>query len=248
MARETATSVHRFESAGTTLHAVIAGEGRPLVVLHGGLADHHASLHLALPLTAAGFRLVLPDLRGSGRSVYSGALSWDLLADDLDALLRSLGLERASIAGISSGSGVAVRFALRHPERVAKLGIVSPVYAGAEIGLSAEQRATFQHMNAFGQQTLVDGIQALHPLFETLPAEIRTQARAIADTFDPASVAATTAFLAAGEQPFESLAELSGIRAEAILVPGDDALHPAAVSSAYAETLPNCRIGSLSEL
>ena len=248
MVRETATSVHRFDSAGTPLHAVIAGEGRPLVVLHGGLADHHASLHLALPLTAAGFRLVLPDLRGSGRSVYAGALSWDLLADDLGALLRSLGLERASIVGVSSGSGVAVRFALRHPEHVAKLGIVSPVYAGAEIGLRPEQRAAFDHMNTFGQQTLVDGIQALHPLFQNLPDEIRTQARAIADTFDPASVAHTTAFLASGEQPFQSLAELKGIRAETILVPADDALHPAAVSSAYAETLPHCRIAPLSEL
>src|SRR5678816_2376990 len=97
-----------FEHAGANLYAVASGHGRPIILLHGGLATHLACWVFAAPL-AGRFRLITPDLRASGRSIYREALSWDQLADDIAALIDHLGYERAVIGGVSFGAGVAVR-------------------------------------------------------------------------------------------------------------------------------------------
>lgn len=227
-----------YESAGTRLFAVERGRGEPVVFLHGGLADHQASW-FRMGSLAASHRLVMPDVRGAGRSRYAGELHWDLLADDVAALLRHLGLERAIVGGVSAGSGVALRVALRHPGRVRALLLVSPVFAGAaDASLMAASRTAMARMDEAGQRTLIEGIEAIHPLFEPLPPAIRDVALAMASRFDPASVAATTRFLASGAQPFERLDELAALSMPAIVVPGTDPEHPAAIAGLYARTLP----------
>ena len=60
--------------------------------------------------------------------------------------------------------------------------------------------------------------------------------------FDVASVAATARFLASGAQPFAALDELATITAPALVVPGEDATHPAALAGRYAEHLVDCRV------
>jgi pimeloyl-ACP methyl ester carboxylesterase len=72
-----------FEHGGTRLFAVESGRGRPIIFLHGGLSNHLASLGVVRALIPE-YRVIMPDLRGSGRSVNAGRLSWDDLADDLD--------------------------------------------------------------------------------------------------------------------------------------------------------------------
>jgi pimeloyl-ACP methyl ester carboxylesterase len=142
--------------------------------------------------------LITPDLRGSGRSVFAGTLDWDLLADDLAAVLRALGISRAAIGGVSFGAGCAVRFALRHPAMTTALLVLNPAFAGADVGLTPAQSAAMRAMATAGERALVTGISALYPLLETLPVGMRERARATIDTYDPASVAATTAFMASG--------------------------------------------------
>jgi len=233
---------HWFESEGTRLYAVEHGCGQPIVFLHGGLADHRAAIH-AVGQLGASFRLITPDLRGSGRSRDAGPLSWDRLADGVAALLDRLELERAVIGGTSAGSAVALRFALQRPKRCAGLVLVSPVYPGVELGLAEAPRLAMQSMNAYGQRALREGIEALFPLFEALPEAIRERALAMVASFDPASVAATTRLLASGEQPFASLLELRRIEVPTLVVPGVDPQHPAEVASLYAANIPDCRLG-----
>src|SRR2546423_11819447 len=136
---------------GANLFAVDDGTGRPIVLPHGGLANHVACRRFGAPL-ADRFRIVTPDVRGAGRSHFGGALSWDLLADDVAALVRHLGVERAVIGGISAGAGIAVRVALRHPDVVDKLIVLTPAFAGAEVGLTPAQAAAMKVMNDFGQR------------------------------------------------------------------------------------------------
>src|ERR1700682_6662463 len=95
-----------FESAGARLFAVEDGGGRALVMLHGGMATHLASLPLILPLIPP-YRVIAPDLRGSGKSWSRGPLSFDQLADDVEALLDHIGADRVVVGGVSGGSGVA---------------------------------------------------------------------------------------------------------------------------------------------
>jgi 3-oxoadipate enol-lactonase len=228
-----------FESKGRVLFACEQGAGTPLVFLHGGLADHRAALQRVGPLAAA-HRLVTPDMRGSGRSHFAGELSWDLLADDLAALLGHLELDGAIVGGTSMGSGAALRFALRHPQLTRGLLLHAPVYAGGALGLNPAQRAAMAAMNEHGKRARLVGMEALRPLFERLPEAVRERALAMMLSFDPASVAATTRFLASGRQPFEELSELSAVAAKTLLVCDDDPEHPAELCRLYAAQLPDC--------
>ena len=230
-----------FESEGTRLYAAASGTGVPVILLHGGLANHLACRVFAAPL-AQRFRLITPDLRASGRSVYGGPLTWNQLADDVAALIRHLGLTRAVIGGVSAGAGCAVRVALRHPELTAALVVLHPAFAGADVGLTPAQQAAMDAMDAAGSRAVTEGVGVLMPLFERLPPPVRERARAVAATYDAASVAATTRFLASGAQPFATAAELAAIAAPTLLVPGVDPYHPAEVAERYRRHLPRCTV------
>lgn len=223
--------------AGATLFAVERGRGRPVVFCHGGLADHRAAL-LRVGSLADAHRLIAPDLRGAGRSHFAGELTWELLADDLAAMLDHLELARAVVGGTSAGSAVALAFARRHPQRAQALLIVSPVYPGDDRGLLPAQTAAMQRMHAHGRRAPTEGIAAIFPLFAALPPEIRDVALAMAASFDPASVAATTRFLAGGVQPFTRLADLRDLAMPALVVPGTDPEHPAGLALEVARALP----------
>lgn len=225
-----------FEADGARLFALEVGDGHPVVFVHGGLADHRAALFRVGQL-AGTHRLVTPDLRGSGRSVHAGGLRWDRLADDVAALLEHLGLERAVVGGTSMGSAVALRFALRHPRRLQGLVLMSPVYPGADRPLSEAVTVAMQTMKEAGERALDHGIEALRPLFETLPPPIRDVAIEMMLGFDAASVAATTRFLALNQQPMESVRELESIDVPVMVLPGIDPQHPAEVASLYTEHL-----------
>lgn len=236
-----------FEREGTRLFAVEDGEGRPIVMLHGGMASHVASLPLIAPLSLR-YRVLAPDVRGNGKSWYGGPLTFDQLADDVEALLDQIGADQAVVGGVSGGSGAALRFALRHPSRTAGLVLVKPVYAGEERGYTEAQKQTFAMMDAVASRSLDEGIQVLRPLYANLPPEIREKALAMLDGFDAASVVTTSRFIASGAQPFTSAADLKSLSMPTLLIRGDDALHPPEISDLYAENIPNCSIAPASTL
>ena len=235
-----------FESCGVKLFAVESGQGRPLLLLHGGLATHQAVRLFAAPLSAD-YRLITPDLRASGRSHFAGELGWDLLADDVVALARHLGLDRAVIGGISFGAGVAIRVALRHPQLVERLVLLHPAFGGAELGLTDAQWRAMRAMDAVGSRVVADGIAAMFPLFDALPIAIRERARALVATYDPASVATSTRFMASGAQPFARGEELVAIDAPTLVVPGLDPEHPVEVARVFAQ-IPRATIAETTDI
>jgi proline iminopeptidase len=102
----------------------VVGKGAPLVALHGGFGlDHSYFLPWLEPLSA---QLVLPDLRGCGRSPRDGIEEADFpaLSNDLEELRMQLGHERWTVLGHSFGSYVALDYARRYPARVEKLVVV----------------------------------------------------------------------------------------------------------------------------
>jgi pimeloyl-ACP methyl ester carboxylesterase len=234
-----------FEGEDVRLYAVEDGNGPVIVMLHGGMANHLAALPLIAPLSPR-YRVVAPDLRGSGRSLSAAPLSFARLGRDIELLLDHLGAKRAVVGGISSGSGIALCFALRHPDRTAGLVVVKPIYAGTERGYSAEQKATFTMMDAVAGRALAEGVQALRPLYANLPPATRDKALAMLEGFDAASVLATSHFIASGAQPFASGADLRALRVPTLLVRGDDVMHPAEVADLYAANIPNCTVAEAS--
>lgn len=230
-----------IERGGTQLYAVERGAGTPVVLFHGGLATHLACWLYATPL-ATQFRVITPDLRGSGRSHVAEPLSWDVLADDVVALLDHLGIERAVVGGSSFGAALGVRVALRHPARVAGLLVLNPAYGGAELGFTPAQWAAMTAMEAAGSRCVAECLEVLLPLFDALPEQMRERARALVRTYDPASVATSTRFMASGAQPFESGRDLAAITAPALLTPGLDATHPPEVTEVFRRHLPRCTV------
>ena len=176
-------------------------------MLHGGMANHLAALPFIAPL-AERYRIVAPDLRGSGKSWHGRPLTFDQLVDDIELLLDHLGVRQAVVGGVSSGCGVALRFALRHPGRTLGLVLVRPISAGEARGYTEDQKATFDSMNAIASRALEEGVRVLRPLYANLPAGVPDRALAMVEDFDPASVVATSQFLASGTQPFTAAAEL----------------------------------------
>lgn len=233
-------------SDGTRLFAIERGHGPALILLHGGLADHRACSVLAEPL-ADRFRVITPDLRASGRSHHHGPLSWDLLADDIAALARHLDLARAAIGGVSFGSGVALRAALRHPALVSALLLVHPVFAGADRGLTSAQSDAMRAIDAAARRAPTDGIDALLPLLDSLPAAIRERARAVVLSLDPRSVAALSCFMSSGAQPFATAAELAAIACPTLVIRGVDPQHPAALADLLAAHLAEATVSSATD-
>jgi pimeloyl-ACP methyl ester carboxylesterase len=110
---------------GIKLYYEIQGSGRPLILLHGGLG----AIEMFGPNLAAlakGRQVIGVDLQGHGRTAdIDRPLSVEFMADDIAALIKHLGLQRADIMGYSLGGGVALQTAIRHPEVVNKLVVVS---------------------------------------------------------------------------------------------------------------------------
>lgn len=117
------------ESAGSVavpggeIRYSVAGVGPPLVLLHGGRLDRTMWDPL-MPRLAAAHRIVRWDARGHGASTAPASPAASA-ADDLRTLLDRLGFRRATIVGYSMGGGTAAEFAIRFPERVERLILVS---------------------------------------------------------------------------------------------------------------------------
>jgi len=117
--------------------AAESSAGRPVAVLiHGIGPDSLASWYLSLahPLADAGFRVVMYDLRGHGRTERPPAgYRLDDLVDDLAALLEQLGVDApVHLLGNSLGGSIAFGYAARHPDRVASLVAVESAPATAQ--------------------------------------------------------------------------------------------------------------------
>jgi len=118
---------------------------------------------------------------------------------------------------------------------------VHPAYGGGELGLLPAQRAAMDAMDAAGRRAPAEGIAVLFPL---LPPQLAERGRALFQTYDPASVAASTRFMASGLQPFARGEDLRAIAAPALVVPGLDPQHPREVADVYLRHVPRAREGA----
>lgn len=106
------------------------GGDRVVVLLHGILMDANINRRLAASLAGEGYRVLLLDLLGHGRSDrprHASAHRMDLYARQVVALLDDLGIERAVVGGVSLGADVALQTAVIAPERVIGLVLEMPV-------------------------------------------------------------------------------------------------------------------------
>ncbi len=125
------TTEHFMARDGTRLAWHEVGDGRPLIIIHGYISDAETNwvrYGTAAPVAAAGFRVIMPDLRGHGHSDKPhdpAAYPPDILADDQFALIEHLGLTEFDLGGYSLGARTTMRMLARgcRPRRAIVAGM-----------------------------------------------------------------------------------------------------------------------------
>ena len=116
---------------GLKMYYEVHGSGKPLVLLHGAYMTIDAMGEI-LPGLAEGRRVIAVELQGHGRTAdVDRPLSYEAMADDVAALIEHLDFDEADVVGYSMGGGVALQVAIRHPEIVRQLVVVSASYTSA---------------------------------------------------------------------------------------------------------------------
>ncbi|HDP88402.1 MAG TPA: alpha/beta fold hydrolase [Thioalkalivibrio sp.] len=115
-------------------------DGTPVVLLHGFLGSGVNWHSIARRLNEA-WPVLVPDLRNHGQSPHATAMDYPAMAADLAALFEARGIERAVLVGHSMGGKLAMEYALRHPDQVARLVAVDIAPVRYHHGFEAVFRA-----------------------------------------------------------------------------------------------------------
>jgi pimeloyl-ACP methyl ester carboxylesterase len=158
---------------GFQLYFEQRGDGEPLLLLHGGTG---IGADWTLVFTGGepdGFRVIVPDLRGHGRSTNpSRAFTFRQAAKDMFALLDRLGLQRANAIGLSMGAKTLLHMATQQPDRIDAMVLVS-----ATPYFPAQARAAMAHLSvdafseadwAMQRQRHVQGDDQIRMLYEQM--------------------------------------------------------------------------------
>ena len=115
-----------FDVNGIQMYCEDRGQGEPLLLLHGGTGVGADWQHVFTDGDPDGFRLIVPDLRGHGRSTNpSNAFTFRQAAQDVLALVDQLGLEHVKAIGLSAGAKTLLHVATLQPGRVRAMVLVS---------------------------------------------------------------------------------------------------------------------------
>ena len=150
------------------LHYSTVGSTRnpPLVLIHGLFGNGNNMMKLARKLEPY-YHVILPDQRNHGKSPWHDHMNYPAMADDIAALLNSMHIDSAVVAGHSMGGKTAMKFALRYPHRVNKLVVldIAPVKYPHHVNL-----ALLKKMQALD----LDRVTNLQQALEELPITDRT--------------------------------------------------------------------------
>lgn len=114
---------------GLKLYYEVYGNGKPIVLLHGSFMTIPLNWSHIIPRLAKDRKVIVLEMQGHGRTRdIDRELSYEGMADDVSGLLKHLKIDSADILGYSMGGGVAFQMAVRHPEQVRRLVVLSGTY------------------------------------------------------------------------------------------------------------------------
>lgn len=115
---------------GLKMYYEVHGNGKPIVLLHGSFMTIPLNWSQFIPLLSKDRKVIVMEMQAHGRTRdISRKFSYEGMADDVSGLLKHLKIDSADILGYSMGGGVAFQFAVRHPEQLRRLVILSGTYA-----------------------------------------------------------------------------------------------------------------------
>lgn len=232
------------------LHGETRGEGTPIVLCHGITATRRYVLHGSNALPRAGYAVTTYDARGHGESDRAPAgegYGYPELVGDLERVIAArVGEGRFVLGGHSMGAHTAVAYALRHPQRLAGLVVLGPVYTGEIRPQSLEY---WDGLAGALESGGVDGFVAYIGAQQGIDSRWRdsvlrfTRERMLLQR-DLGALAQALREVPRS-RPFTSLAELGAVDIPALVVASNDDAdpgHPFDAAVAYAESLPRARL------
>lgn len=107
---------------GLKIYYEVYGQGKPLVLIHGGGSTIQSSFEKVIPLFAASRKVIAVELQAHGRTSDRNAdLSFEQDADDIAELLKNINIDKADFFGFSNGGTTTLQVAIRYPEIVDKI-------------------------------------------------------------------------------------------------------------------------------
>jgi pimeloyl-ACP methyl ester carboxylesterase len=132
---------------GLKMYYEVYGEGKPIVLLHGSFMSIPLNWAQIIPMLAKDRKVIVAEMQGHGRTRdIPREFSYEGMADDVSGLLKHLKIDSADILGYSMGGGVAFQFAVRHPEQLRRLVVLSGTYS--HDGWWPDVEASFATINA----------------------------------------------------------------------------------------------------
>ena len=232
------------------LYVTEAGEGVPVVLLHGLTATNRYVVMGSKALERSGHRVIAYDARGHGQSDPApdpGAYRYEDLRDDLVRVMDERGIDRAVLAGASMGAHTILRLVLEAPERAAGLVVITPAYDPDDFG----DAASLARWDELSDGLRTGGVEGFVEAYgdpgvpeswrETVFRVIRQR---LAAHEHPEAVADALR-ATPRSRPFPSIESLAAIDAPTVVVADRDEAdpgHPLAVGEAYARTIPNAEL------
>jgi pimeloyl-ACP methyl ester carboxylesterase len=194
------TSEGRVDHDGAQIYYATFGSGTPVILLHGGLANGRYWGNQVPALTRAGYRAILIDSRGHGRSSRDARpFTYELMASDVIAVMDRLGIAKAAVVGWSDGAIIGLVMALKHPERLTRVFAFAANMDPSGVKPDADSNPTFARF--------VDQASQDYPALSPTPTEFPDFKKAIERMWDA--------------EPNYKAADLAQIHTPVAIVDGD---------------------------
>jgi pimeloyl-ACP methyl ester carboxylesterase len=221
---------------GLDVHYYTAGQGEPVVVIHGGGGDASTWIRNIAEL-AGRYTVYAPDLPGYGSSQpLAGDYYIPELVEFVDRFAGSLGLEKFYLIGHSLGGGIALNYTLKSPHKVKKLVLVSSLCLGREIAFWVRLFSLPALIRSLGALTIAIlksvkwVVKQLNPAGFIMP-------------LSPASMTVGGSITTFREQSLVLEQRLSEVKVPTLLVWGaKDPIVPVRQAYRAAKAIPDCRV------
>ena len=229
------------------LDGEIAGQGPPVVLLHGLSATRRNVVQGSRALLRRGYRLIAYDARGHGASSPAPSYTYPDLIEDLEAVLADLGIDRVALVGSSMGAATGMAFAMRHPDRAAAVVQVTPAYNGEARTGNVDDGAwdaMASGLEEGGVDAFVDVAQpgdAAEGWRQIAREAVRQRMERHEHPLEVAQALRQTPRSAA----WDGLEALQHVQTPVLIVASRDEmdhLHPLAIAQEYARLLPNAEL------
>ncbi len=212
------------EVNGIKMYYEIYGQGKPLVLIHGGGSTIQTTFGRVIPLFSNDRQLICVELQAHGRTGDRNTpISFEQDADDVAALLKNLSVHKADIFGFSNGGNTALQIAIRHPE------VCNKVIAGSVL---LKRNGTFPQFWEFMR----------NGTFEQMPKQYKEAFMKV----NPDSTKLITMYQKCADrvinlQDFTD-EQIKSIKAPVLLINGDQDVATSEHIVAMSKLIPNCKL------